>query len=125
MKFIKLPKAKFSKCRMYLLFQPNPIECNMCESSFFAKATYLRKLAGWVIGDYGGVSRFTFSDFVVDDEYSNSLTIGFGRHGKKATAEQKATLNTRMELGRITNNRPQASGHMLQSFNMIDSSHPH
>lgn len=55
----------------------------MCESSFFAKATYLRKLAGWVIGDYGGVSHFMFSDFVVETEYGNSLTIGFSPQGKK------------------------------------------
>lgn len=94
----------------------------MCESSFCVKSTFLRKLAWWVIGDCGPVSNFMFSDFVGGNQF---LTIGFSPHGKKATVEQKATLNTRVELGRITNNQPLASGHMLQSFKMIDSSFQH
>lgn len=66
-----------------------------------------------------------FSDFAEGNQQRSSLTIGFSLHGKKATVEQKATLNTRVELGRITNNQPLASGHMIQSFKMIDSSFQH
>lgn len=97
----------------------------MCEPSFCVKSTFLRKLAWWVIGDCGRVSNFMFSDFAGGNQQRNSLTIGFSLHGKKATVEQKVTLNTRVELGRITNNQPLASGHMFQSFKMIDSSFQH
>lgn len=82
-------------------------------------------MAWWVIGDCRRVSNFMFSDFVGGNQQSSSFTIGFSPHGKKATVEQKATLNTRVELGRITNKQPLASGHMLQSFKMTDSSFQH